>query len=139
MMSPFIRNLLIDLYFLWKDFRVDHGRHWIISVVYLVNFFDVNVYVNVGLLMCAIVHKLFVDTYITDRFISLTILFSTIVMRLIDIYSILLVLLLVIIHDTFMYSGLERRRQLREKQRVFLHYWEEAATDEVDLNAGDDE
>lgn len=136
MMSPFIRNLLIDLYFLWKDFRVDR-RHWLISVVYLVNFFDVNVYVNVGLLMCAVVHKLFADTYITDRFISLTILFSTIVMRLLDIYSILFVLLMVIIHDTFLYSERERRRKLREKQQALLHYWEDVDT--VDINAGDDE
>lgn len=141
-MHPFIRSLLIDVYFspLWK---IVPRR--LVSMVYLVNFIDVNVYVNVTLLMLAIVHKLWVDTYITDRFISMTILFSTIVMRLLDIHTIMLILFIVIVHDTIVYSG-DGMKYLKKGGDVndFAYtHWQQAAAmydnDIYDINGCDDD
>lgn len=143
-MHPFIRNLLIDVYFspLWKTVP---RSSWLVSMVYLVNFIDVNVYVNVTLLMLAIVHKLWVDTYVTDRFISMTILFSTIVMRLLDIHTIMLILFIAIVHDTIMYSGdgIKYLKKGGDVHDFAYTHWQQAAAmydnDIYDINGCDDD
>lgn len=136
------RHMVVFWYMklMWQHYSVDIGS-WMISLVYLVNFFDVHIYVNSALLVCAVIHKLLTDTYITDRFISMTILFSTILLRLIDLQVIFCILLLIIVYDTVVYCrqrrGLTTRSQYYEIEKMFLSEKMRMVHDDFNLDADD--
>lgn len=96
------------LFFKWNKIKI---QKWLIAFFYLINFFDINIYVNITVLIYAILHKLYTDTYITDRYISIIILVITILFRLFSLFAVYHVLLLFIIHDTMWYTEIEQSRK----------------------------
>lgn len=89
---------------------------WLLSLIYLVNFFDINIYINIILILCAIVHKLYIDTYITDRLLSISILFSTIFLKIFPVDLLITISFIIIVYDTFRYSKVLYYRQKKVQE-----------------------
>lgn len=135
-----------------KQIGYQHLGQWLLSLIYLVNFFDINIYINIILILCAIVHKLYIDTYITDRLISISILFSTMFLKLFPINLLITISLTIIVYDTFRYSKILycRQKKLQEnyhnieclfmrEHKKYLDNSTDKYTNIVDLNDDDDD
>lgn len=107
--------------------KVSNKGYWSLPLVYIINFFNIDFRLNCILLLAAIVHKLYIDTYITDRFLSTLILFSTILTKFLDDYIIYSILLMAIIEDTIFYLRLLKERNINREinkdfESVSKHY-----------------
>ena len=135
-----------------KQVGYHHLGQWLLSLIYLVNFFDINIYINIILILCAIVHKLYIDTYITDRLISMSLIFSTIFLKLFPINLLIAISFTIIVYDTFRYSKIlyYRQKKLQEnyhnieclfmrEHKKYLDNSTDKYTNIVDLNDDDND
>lgn len=96
------------------------NEHWLLPAIYLINFINFDFRLTCVFLLCGIVHKLYNDMYITDRYVSMTILFATIFMKFFHLNVIYLLLFYVIIKDTMLYQKKLTIRQINKDYINFL-------------------
>ena len=108
-----IRRGVIGLYLsdVWKL----NFDQIILPLTYLCSLFEYDVYLKATILLCAILHKFFVDTYITDRFLSIGLIFITIITNLVRLNIIYSIFFIVILKDTICYKRVKERRELEAK------------------------
>lgn len=99
-LKKIFRDQIVELVFIMYSNKINL-RECLVALVCVVNFCDFNAYISVLMLICSIVYIQNVNTYIAHRFISFTIVFSTICIKLFTLYPMLLMLLCIIAHDTY--------------------------------------
>lgn len=120
-LKVFTRNQLIDFLFseTWRKINV---HECMISVIYLINLCDVNIYVNIFVLVCAMIHKQNIETYLVNRFISLTILLSTVFLRLFSLYTMLCLVAILVAHDIYKSRWHKKMKTTADHQNIEMYF-----------------
>lgn len=105
-----INNLTVESYFILKNCSSFNLEHFIIPMLYILNFFEINIYINSLILVCTIIYKLYIDLYVTDRFISTLVLVFSLFFNLFN-WAFLFFLLL-LISDTIWYKNIIHKRRI---------------------------
>lgn len=138
-----IRSAIIGL--LLSDVWSIELRQWVLPLIYFVHLLQANMYINVILLLCAILHKFYIDTYITDRYLSILLIFITIITNVMSLKSIYSIFWVVIIKDTMFYKKIQERRKREGEFYNAMHSFIKEYTlyedgDQVcNLECGDDD
>ncbi|WBR61465.1 hypothetical protein [Drosophila suzukii associated hytrosavirus 1] len=146
--KKYARGLMVDLLFIHHR-HADFIRHSLISLVYLVNFVDINLYVNIFIILCAIIHKFYMDNYVINRFISLTILFSSTAFKLFGTHTIISILIFQAIREKAFYDSICKKKEMKIEHESFLqeylrycenqHLIDEETDDPGDILRDDDD
>lgn len=151
MMRPlkkFIAKQLIDFYFSKTNHENNDLHHWFLVAAYLMSILKFNIYIDLILLVSAMVHKLYTDTYITDRVISMTILMSTLIffLKFPTPTCVSCILFGILLLDTVHYKKILNNRKLTaeyyniEKYYMLMqeHEQQQQQQQEFDINCEDD-
>ena len=81
-----------------------------LPLTYLIVLFESDIYVNMVLLICVILHKFMIDTYITDRFLSVLLVFITIITNIFSLKFIYSIFFFIIVKNTIDYKRIKEKR-----------------------------
>lgn len=95
-----LRHTYVELLFFIYSKNINL-QECLVALIYLVNLLEINVYLNISLLFCAFIHKQCMDTYIAHRFISFTILFSAICIKIFNVLPMIIVLVCILLYDAY--------------------------------------
>lgn len=109
----YARNLLLNLFVLQMN-QPKLVQHVAVALLCTANLVDINVYVNVLLLLLAVVYKQLVENYLVRRFISFTVFFSVIAFRFFSLQTILCIVVYQLLCDIDAYDKTRKQRQQQD-------------------------
>lgn len=142
--KKFVNNQIINFYFYKTTYkRYDDARFWIIPAIFLINSLEINIYIKCILCTCALLYKLYTDTLVTDRLLSVLISIVAVFLNFRKLPSLGVLMFVIIVQDTIWYH------KTMEKRRLKLDYFtisknlssirEIEEYDNFDINKDDDD
>lgn len=111
-------------------------RHWIVPVIFLINFLKTNAYISTVIQLTTLGYKLYADKYLTDRYVSVIVFLITVLLQLSQQQYLIGLLQCLIIYDTVAYEIVEKRRDLNDEYFYVAHSFSNMAEQEYYFNDG---